>query len=173
MRFLGALLRFIKIRNFRIVFLAVFFKNIRLCLALGLCNLLQPALAQAVSIGLSPLPMLCLLAHALGVRPLCIGWGMILCMWFAPSVCALWSVPYSVCYLACLACFAVAGCRRLIPGLCLLAIAVCAPLALNPQWTGLEPKIWMTVAGFFAALACSTAYTGGGKIIYRMIKSGV
>lgn len=141
-------------------------------LALALCNLLRPALTHAVCIALSPLPMLCILAHAVGIQPVWIAWGLVLCGWMAPSVCALWSVIYSVCYLMCLVSFAVAGCMRPLPALCLVAVAICAPLALNPAWTGLEPKLWMTIAVFFSALACATAYVGGGKIVYRVIKSG-
>lgn len=142
-------------------------------LSLALCNLLRPALTHAVCIALSPLPMLCILAHAVGIQAVWVAWGLVLCGWMAPSVCALWSVPYSVCYLICLVSFAVAGCLRPLPALCLVAVAICAPLALNPAWTGLEPKLWMTVAVFFSALACATAYVGGGKIVYRVIKSGV
>ena len=137
-------------------------------LALVLCNLLRPALTHAVCIALSPLPMLCILAHAVGIQPVWIGWGLMICGWMTPSVCALWSVQYSVCYLVSLIVFAVAGCRRVIPALCLGLVTLCSILALNQQWTGLEPKIWMTVAAFFTALACATAYTGGGKIIYRI-----
>ena len=140
-------------------------------LALALCNLLRPALTHAVCIALSPLPMLCILAHAVGIQPIWIAWGLVLCGWLAPSVCALWSVTYSMCYLVSLVSFAVAGCMRPIPALCLVAVLICAPLALNQQWTGLEPKLWMTVAVFFSALACATAYIGGGKIVYRMIKT--
>jgi hypothetical protein len=140
-------------------------------LALALCNLLHPRLTHAVCIALSPLPMLCILAHAVGIHPVWIGWGLTLCAWLPPSVCALWSVPYSAGYLVCLVALAVAGCRRPAPALCLAVIIACAPLSLNPQWTGLEPKIWMTVLGFFAAMACATAYVGGGKIVCR-IKSG-
>lgn len=141
-------------------------------LALALCNLLRPVLTRAVCIALSPLPMLCILAHAVGIQPVWIAWGLVLCGWLAPSVCALWSVFYSVCYLVCLVSFAVAGGLRVLPALCLVVVVICAPLALNPSWTGMEPKLWMTVAVFFSAVACATAYVGGGKIVYRVNKAG-
>ncbi len=138
------------------------------CLALALCNLLRPMLSHAVCIALSPIPMLCILAHAVGLQPAWVGWGLLLCGWLTPSVCALWSAPYSVLYLVTLVSLAVAGCRRVVPALCLLLVAACSPLALNPQWTGLEPKLWITVEVFLSALACATAYAGGGKIIFRI-----
>jgi hypothetical protein len=141
-------------------------------LALALCNLLRPALTQAVCIALSPLPLLCILAHAIGIQPVWIAWALVLCGWLTPSVCALWSVVHSACFLVCLTAFAVAGCMRIAPSLCLLVVIACTPLALYPQWTGLEPKLWMTVAVFFSTLGCATAYSGGGKIIYRVTKSG-
>jgi hypothetical protein len=141
-------------------------------LALALCNLLRPASTHAVCIGLSPLPMLCIMAHAIGIQSVWIAWGLVLCGWLTPSVCALWNVLYSTLYLVCLVSFAVAGCLRIVPALCLVVIALCGPLALNPRWTGLEPKFWMTVAFSFSVLACAWAYTGGGKIIYRVVKSG-
>jgi len=140
-------------------------------LALAVCNLLQPTLTNAICIALSPLPMLCILAHAVGIHAVWIGWGLCLCAWLAPSVCALWSAPYSAGYLVCLVSLAAAGCRRPAPALCLAMVVACALFSLNPRWTGLEPRIWLTVSGFFAALACATAYAGGGKIICR-IKSG-
>ena len=137
-------------------------------LAMALCNLLHPRLTHAVCTALSPLPMLCILAHAIGIHPAWVGWGLTLCGWLAPSVCALWSVQYSVGYLVFLVSLAVAGCRRLIPTLCLSVVVACGSLSLQPQWLGLEPKVWMTIAGFFTALACATAYVGGGKIVYRI-----
>jgi hypothetical protein len=93
---------------------------------------------------------------------------MLLCGWLTPSICALWSVQYGVYYLICLVSFAVAGCRRPIPSVCLVAVAVCSPLVLNPQWTGLEPKLWITIEVFLSAIACATAYTGGGRVVYKI-----
>ena len=55
-------------------------------LALALCNLLHPRVTHAICIALSPLPMLCILAHAVGIHPVWIGWGLTLCAWLAPSV---------------------------------------------------------------------------------------
>jgi len=138
------------------------------CLAIASCNLFWPAFSHAVCTGLSPLLMLCILAHSMSIQPVWIAWGMLICAWLTPSVCVLWSVEYSVLYLVSLVSFAVAGCRRLVPLLCMVVVFGCSPLALNPQWTGLEPKLWITVEVFFSALACATAYTGGGKIFYRI-----
>jgi hypothetical protein len=138
------------------------------CLSLALCNLLRPVLSHALCTALSPIPMLCILAHSVGIQPVWVGWGMLLCGWLTPTVCALWSIPYSVCYLACLVSLAVAGCRRVVPALCLCCVVVCSLMALNPQWTGLEPKLWITVEVSLSALACATAYAGGGKVIYRI-----
>jgi hypothetical protein len=138
------------------------------CLALAMCNLLQPVLAHAICIALSPLPMLCILAHAVGVQPVWIGWGLTICGWLAPSICALWSVWSGVCYLACVSVLAFGGCRRVIPGLCMLVVVFCSCMALNPHLAGLEPKIWITVEAAFAALTCASAYAGGGKVICRV-----
>jgi len=138
------------------------------CLAIALCNLFWPAFSHAVCTGLSPLLMLCILAHSMGIQQVWISWGMLICGWLTPSVCALWNVEYSVIFLISLVFFAVAGCRRLIPSLCLVVVVLCSPLALNPQWTGLEPKLWLTVEVFFSALACATAYSGAGKYIYKI-----
>jgi hypothetical protein len=142
-------------------------------LALALCNLLRPTLAQTVCVALSPLPMLCILAHAIGVQPTWIACGLVLCGWLAPCVCALWTVSFSVGYLVCLVSLVVAGSFKPLPALCLVAVIVCAPLALNPSWTGLEPKVWTTVSFFFAALACATAFAGGGKGVYRVLKTSL
>jgi hypothetical protein len=138
------------------------------CLALALCNLIQPTMSHAVCIALSPLPMICILAHSVGIQPVWIGWGLVLCGWLLPSVCALWSVGYGVGYLVCMAVFAVAGCRRPIPFVCLLVVIVCSLLALFPHWTGVESKLWITVVAFFATLTCAASYVGGGKIVYRI-----
>ena len=141
------------------------------CLALALCNLIHPLMSHAVCIALSPLPMLCILAHAVGIHPVWIGWGLVVCGWLLPSVCALWSVKYGVGYLICVAVFAVAGCRRLIPLTCLVLVMFSSFMALFPQWSGMESKLWTTVVAFFAALTCAASYTGGGKIVYRIKNS--
>lgn len=137
-------------------------------LALALCNLIHPLMSHAVCIALSPLPMLCILAHAVGIQPVWIGWGFILCGWLLPSVCALWSVRYGVGYLLCLALFAVAGSRRPVPVTCLVVVLICSLLALFPHWTGVESKLWITVIAFLTTLTCAAAYAGGGKIVYRI-----
>ena len=138
------------------------------CLALALCNLLQPLSARTACVALSPLPMLCILAHAAGVRPVWVGWGVTVCGWLVPSVCALWSVVFGVCYLIGLSVLVVAGCRRPLPGACLLTVIACSGLALNPQWTGLEPKVYITVETFLTALTCASAYLGGGRVACRL-----
>jgi len=139
--------------------------------ALALCNMVEPALTRTVGMALSPLPVFCILAHAFGVRRVWISCGLVLCALLAPSVCALWAVPYSALYFCCLASLVVGGCPmpRSVPFL--LAVFVCALLSLHPAWTGFEAKFWITVAFFFTVLTCALSFSWGFKTVYRLTKT--
>jgi hypothetical protein len=141
-------------------------------LSLGLTNLISPGSGSAVCVLFSPVPMLCLAIHALGVQPW-VGAGLLLCCWTVPFVCAAWNLGYCLVLFVVLGVCVAAGTRRLLSSACLVALLLSMPLALQPQWTGVEQRWGVTVAGFFLALQCVAASAGGGRVVYRIKQLGV
>ena len=66
-----------------------------------------------------------------------------------------------------------AGTRRVASAACLVALLLSMPLALQPQWTGIDRRWGVTVAGFFLALQCVAASVGGGRVVYRIKQTDV
>ena len=136
---------------------------ISLCLA----NMTIPDLSSNVCVALSPVLMICLAIHALGV-PVWVSMGLVFCAWFTPAVCAAWRIHYTLCFFVVLGVLMAAGTRRMIASACLFALLMSMPLATQTHWTGLDPRWGLTMGGFFLALECVTASLGSGKIIYRI-----
>ena len=136
-------------------------------LCLGLSNLISPPSTSGVCVVLSPVPMICLSIHSLSVQPW-VSLGLLLCAWLAPFVCSIWRLVFCLAYFVVLGVFVGAGTRKIVPSICLVALLLSMPLAINPQWAGLESRWGVTVAGFFLALQCVLASAGAGRVVYRI-----
>lgn len=140
-------------------------------MALALCNLVNPSLASGVCVGLSPAPMLCLAIHAAGM-PMWVALGLMLCGWFLPIVCCTWRLAYCLVFFVVLGIFVAAGTRRpitaMISSVCLVGVLLSLPIATHSQWTGVDSRWGVTVAGFFLALQCISASIGSGRVVYRI-----
>jgi hypothetical protein len=136
-------------------------------LCLGLSNLLSPPSSSVVCVVFSPVPIICLSIHSLSVQPW-VGFGLLVCAWLAPFVCSIWRLAFCLVYFVVLGVFVGAGTRRIAASICLVALLLSMPLAINPQWAGLESRWGVTVAGFFLALQCVLASAGGGRVVYRI-----
>lgn len=136
-------------------------------LCLGLSNLVNPPSTSGVCVVLSPIPMICLSIHSLSVQPW-VGVGLLLCAWIAPFVCSTWQLVFCLVYFVVLGVFVGAGTRKIAPSICLVALLLSMPLAINPKWAGMESRWGVTVAGFFLALQCVLASAGAGRVVYRI-----
>lgn len=136
-------------------------------LALGLTNMLDPGAGGPVCVALSPLPMVCLVIHALGVQSWVAG-GLLLCAWLVPSVCFAWRLAFALGFFVLLGVLMAAGTRRMLVSTCLVALLLSMLLATQTRWTGLDSRWGVTLGGFFLALQCVTASFGGGKVVYRI-----
>jgi hypothetical protein len=149
-------------------------------LALALCNLLSTVSASMVCTVMSPIPMACLLLHALfsmesGVRH--VGsynlevWCLLISALLIPTACVSWSLYVSMPLTLILSLSIVCSMRQrnvlvwvCMSGVCLSLVVAVPTSAMNI----LEPRWGMTVALFFMGLLCFLAGMGYGAMEFKI-----
>ena len=117
-------------------------------IALALCNLFNVS-GRLCCVGLSPLPMLCLLLHAASSASLPISLALLLCALSLPTVCALWALPVAAAYIT------AAACSLLAFNHGPFQVACCVGAKLSMLLTVVaDPRWGVSLAVFFLLLAC-------------------
>jgi len=117
-------------------------------IALALCNLFNVS-GRLCCVGLSPLPMLCLLLHAASSASLPISLGLLLCALSLPTVCALWALPVAAAYIT------AAACSLLAFNHGPFQVACCVGAKMSMLLTVVaDPRWGVSLAVFFLLLAC-------------------
>jgi hypothetical protein len=141
--------------------------------ALALSNLTLPSMASTVCVGMSPLAMLCLMAHAT-IVPFWAGACMMALAWFLPSVCAAWTLPAGVAFSLGLGVLVTVGVTvgaspgRWLVGSGLVGLILSLGFSLTSSLHGVEPRWGVSVACFFLLVMCVLATRQMGRVVYKI-----
>ena len=157
--------------------------------ALVLSNLTIPNAASTTCVCVSPLPMLCLLAHSTIVS-FWVGVCLVVCAWSLPVVCSLWQLPVMTAFSFFLGAVVLVGSTvsatststtatststtvtststRCLVGVGMLGLSISLLFALTSSLHGIEPKWGASVAGFFLCIMCGLATRQMGKVVYKV-----
>jgi hypothetical protein len=138
-------------------------------MALALSNLLLPQAAGATCVGVSPILMFCLVAHATMVASWA-GLGLILCAWALPGVCTAWQLQAGVFYVCMLGILVAASSpqARVVTWSCLVCLIISLGFTVFLAFKEVDQRWGMTVAGFFLVVMCVAATRYMGRVVYKV-----